>query len=60
MAPDMVYRSRNTFFTGDGIKLAWSQRLILMLSFFFIWKFAMRSADQSAEPREKQASGQDR
>ena len=35
MAPDMAIEVGNTFFTGDGIKLAWSQRLILMLSFLF-------------------------
>ena len=27
---------------------------------FIIWKFATRSADRNAEPREKKASGQDR
>ena len=35
-------------------------RGFLLILPFFIWKFATRSADQSAEPREKKASGQDR
>ena len=33
--------------------------LLLILS-FLIWKFVTQSADRSAEPREKKASGQDR
>ena len=41
-----------------GLKLPWSQRLSFNLS--FVWKFMTRSADRSAEPREKKAFGQDR
>ena len=35
-------------------------RGFLLILSFFIWKFATRSTDRSAEPREKKASSQDR
>ena len=35
-------------------------RGFLLILSFLIWKFATRSADRSAEPRERKASGHDR
>ena len=49
---------RENFYLMAQLFLPWSQRPSFNI-IIFIWKFATRSADRSAEPREKKASGQD-
>ena len=67
-APDKPNSTAQQFCNGNyqnsksiqsSFQLPWSQRLSFNIA-FFIWKFATRSADRSAEPREKKASCQDR
>ena len=48
-----------SLFTYPIVTYPGPRGFLLMLS-FFIWKFATRSTDRSAEPREKKASGEDR